>query len=103
MAAITMSLQEKVRAFVMQDDTGDGPFGTVGRRPGVHGFWATDFAHAMRAWGCIYGMAFGLARNEEPCESTESVAQRAYDAAWPVFVEFNGGSFDVSEPGAAVA
>jgi len=90
----TMSLHEKVRAIVMQDDTGDGPISAAGRQPGAFDFFATDCEAAMRAWGCVYGMAFGLARCEEPCESIESVAERAYEAAWPVFVEFNAGKID---------
>ncbi len=91
----TMSLHEKVRAIIItSDDTGEGPVATAGNQPAVHGFFATDCEAAMRAWGCVYGIAFGLARSEEPCESIESVAERAHEAAWPVFVEFNAGKLD---------
>lgn len=86
----TMTLHEKVRVIIMTDDTGEGPVSTAGNQPGAHDFHATDCEAAMRAWGCIYGIAFGLGRSEEPCESIESVAERAYEAAWPVFLEFNG-------------
>ncbi|MGI8946304.1 MAG: hypothetical protein ACR2GL_08720, partial [Thermoleophilaceae bacterium] len=86
MQTITMSLQEKVRAIIRHDDTGQGPISAAGRQPCRHDYLATDLEAGMRAWGCIYGIAFGLARSEEPCESIESVADRAYEAAWPAFL-----------------
>jgi len=96
MQTITMSLEEKVRAIITQADTGEGPVGTAGRQPCRHGYMATDLEAGMRAWGCVYGIAFGLARSEEPCEPIESVAERAYEAAWPAFLAFNGGPLDTS-------
>lgn len=94
MPTITMSLQEKVRAIVTQE--GGAPFEAVAQQPGKFDFHATDLEAAMCAWGCVYGIAFGLARSEEPCEPHTSVASRAYEAAWPVFAEFNGGRLDTS-------
>jgi hypothetical protein len=78
-----MTLEEKVRALVMGDE---GPYEhCLERLP-----WDTT-DYALVNWGLVYGIAFGLARTEEPCEPVTSVAARAKEAAWPVFVEFNGG------------
>lgn len=62
---------------------------------------ASDFEDSLRVWGCVYGIAFGLARTEEPCESAESVANRAFEAAWPVFTEYTGG-FKVPDTDTAI-
>ena len=35
----------------------------------------------LRDWGMTFGLAYGIARGEDPYESNESVAQRALDAA----------------------
>lgn len=92
MQTISMSLEEKVRAIIMQDDNGDGPTGTVANQPDWHRYFeVSDFEADMRAWGCVYGIAFGLARSEEPCEPIESVSRRAYEAAWPAYVAYAGG------------
>jgi hypothetical protein len=97
-----MTLDQKVRAIVMQDDDGEGPTSVVSQRPGWHGFEATDFESNLRDWGCVFGIAFGLARSEEPCEPVESVARRAYEAAWPVFVTYTGGFQMTPEQGKAI-
>lgn len=84
MPTITMSLGEKVRAILMQDDTGKGPISRCGERPAWVGerLPLTETEMDLRDWGCVYGIAFGLARSEEPCEPLEQVAERALDAAW---------------------
>jgi len=102
MATITMSLQEKVRSIIMQDDIGEGPIGIAGSEPHDRGFIETDCEAEMRVWGCVYGIAFGLARSEEPCEPIKAVGERAYLAAWPVFQEYNRGKIDVSDAVRAV-
>ena len=84
---IDMTLQEKVRAILRNDDTGDGLIGVAGKRPGIQ---LTEFELDLRDWGIIYGIAFGLARTEEPCESIESVARRAFEAARTVHIEWGG-------------
>jgi hypothetical protein len=59
--------------------------------------WAREYAHkvpgvAMKAedldlrdWGFYYGVAYGIARGENPYETNGSVAERAFDAALNTF------------------
>jgi hypothetical protein len=41
-------------------------------------------------WGTYYGIAFGIARHEDPFEPHEAVASRALHAAWPIYLEHSG-------------
>jgi hypothetical protein len=41
----------------------------------------TERERDLLDWGAVVGLAFGLARMEDPCESLESVSARALDAA----------------------
>ncbi len=41
----------------------------------------TERERDLLDWGAVVGLAFGLARMEDPCESLESVGSRALDAA----------------------
>jgi hypothetical protein len=89
--ASTMTLAEKVYAVatagedmvtVVQEACDQRP--EPDRRLG-------DFEDALRAWGLFFGVAVGLARTEEPCESLGSVAARAFPAACEAFDRHCGG------------
>lgn len=41
-------------------------------------------------WGVTFGAAFAIARQEDPWESTESVARRALEAARLAWLRFDG-------------
>ena len=56
----------------------------------VHTRDLTDFEDHLQDWGTIYGMAYVLARMEDPFESSESVAKRAFEAAKHVFEDYVG-------------
>ncbi len=70
-----MTLDEKVHT-VLVDERGPIEGCAEGVPNGL-----SEFEADLLDWGCAYGIAFGLARAEEPCESNESVAKRALDAA----------------------
>lgn len=91
MPTMTMSLEAKLRAVLAVDDTGDGPTSVCSKRPGWHNLTLSNFEMDLRDWGMYFGIAFGIARGEEPFEAAESVAIRAAEAAWPIFCELNGG------------
>jgi hypothetical protein len=82
-----MTLAEKVRAVLARDDTGEGPIGLAASKigPAPH----TDRDSDISAWGVTFGIAWGIARTEDPFESDEQVGQRAMSAGWAVFSEFN--------------
>lgn len=87
----TLSLEQKMLNVLQQDDTGDGPFGVAGKRPGWAGLQLSTFELDLRDWGLVYGFALGIARCEDPFETNEQVAARAFEAAWPVFMVTNSG------------
>lgn len=89
-ATPTMTLEQKLRAILRQDDTGRGPIGRAATYPSRDVFQATTFELDIRDWGVYYGMAFGIARGEDPFEPQEDVALRALEAANSVFREFGG-------------
>jgi hypothetical protein len=49
----------------------------------------TDFELDCRDWGFVFGVAYGIARGEEPYESDNSVCERAMTAAREVFSRFS--------------
>lgn len=83
-----VTVQDKVRAILRLEDTGRG-FGSVAeQRPKVEHLstWERDLVD----WGAVYGLAFGIARAEDPFEAHEDVADRALAAAWPAYLEWSG-------------
>ncbi len=44
-----------------------------------------EHEYVSREWGFTYGLAYGIARSEDPDESNESVARRARHAADEMF------------------
>lgn len=85
-----MKLARKVRAVLVRDDDGEGPVGLAATKLGTGPHSARD--NDIHAWAITYGIAWGVARTEDPFESDEEVSKRAMKAAWPVFIELNGGS-----------
>jgi len=49
----------------------------------------TEFESNCRDWGFVFGLAYGIARGEEPYESDDSVCERAITAAREVFARFS--------------
>lgn len=78
-----MTLEEKVRS-VLFDEGSDRPHRGLD--------WnMSDFECGLESRGIVYGLALGIARPDDPCESMQSVAARAAEALDVVFEEFNSG------------
>jgi len=45
----------------------------------------SDRGRDLREWGYLYGLAYGIARGENPYEPNAEAAERAYQAAIGVF------------------
>jgi hypothetical protein len=56
-----------------------------------------EFERDLLDWGAAFGFAYALARMENPWEDAASVAQRARDAAWPVWLDWSGPFHDRAE------
>jgi hypothetical protein len=90
---MTLTLEQKVRALLKQDDVGGAYDGLTRPRGGD----LTDFESSLQAWAMLYGIAFGVARMDDPFEPGENVADRAREAAWPAFLRYNGGDLEVPD------
>ena len=76
MSAVTPTpLGERVRSVIRCDDY--EPAGVT--LPEGEDFTTREYD--LIEWASAYGIAFGLARMEDPCESLHSVADRARGAA----------------------
>lgn len=78
------TIAEKIYAILQRDDDGNGFIGTAHGLPEVERRF-TPVELDLIDWGAVYGLAFGIARSENPWESIEEVAARAYAEAWPLF------------------
>lgn len=89
--APALTLAEKVHNVLTADEFRDSVTCTRDSRPecGELGGFERDLCD----WSMAYGVAVGLARTEEPCESIESVAERAFAAAGELFSGDSWGSF----------
>ncbi len=85
-----MTLEEKVYEMLVRDE-GVGTESTVGRCQEWAPGGLSEFEMDLLDWGCAFGIAFGLARAEEPCESNVSVGQRALEAARAAHVRYAHG------------
>jgi len=87
------TLTEKLQGVMHGDDARAALLETLQSYPGsgIGRRSLTDLEHELRNWGMFYGVAFGLARTEEPCEPADSVAERAFEAAKLAFEGFHGG------------
>jgi hypothetical protein len=89
--AISMKLTEKV-STVLAAVAGNGfvdPVQTISVYPRTADRGLTDFEADCRDWGFVFGLAYGIARGEEPYESDDSVCERAMTAAREVFSRFS--------------
>ncbi len=95
--AVEITLAEKVAGIMRAGDghsrsvidrCSDLPFSLPSRATGPRPEIELDASD----WQLYYGIAVGLARTEEPCELTESVAERARAAACKAFLDLNWGS-----------
>jgi hypothetical protein len=79
-----MTLQEKLEATFVSDT----PIGFEWAREYASKVPGVPMEHAdldLRDWGFYYGVAYGIARGEDPYEPNGSAAKRAFDAALEVF------------------
>ncbi len=93
-----VAIEQKLRKVLRRDDTGSGFIGRVSDEPprGENGYF-TSFELDLLQWGATYGLAFGIARGEDPWESDEEVAERAITAARTVFREDSGPGLGFAE------
>lgn len=77
-------LREKVRTILWEETSTDRTLAwdRLVSRPdrGV-----SEMEHISRFWGFAFGLAYGIARGEDPHESAEDVATRAYEIAHDLF------------------
>jgi hypothetical protein len=80
------TLDERVEAILGSEEP-RGIFDAASSQPadlGEHECMSTYELNLLE-WGMIVGLAFGIARLEEPCECMASVARRAREAAEAVY------------------
>jgi hypothetical protein len=86
-----MKLTEKV-STVLAAVAGSGfmdPVQTMSIYPRALESGLTDFESNCRDWGFTFGVAYGIARGEQPYESDHAVCERAMTAAREVFSRFS--------------
>jgi hypothetical protein len=85
-----LTLAKKVYNLVTADMCcGDGPLERAHEKVPDKKF---EEHHAdLVDWGMAYGVAYALARIEEPLESTRAAALRAQEAAWQAWVVYGHG------------
>jgi hypothetical protein len=87
-----MTITEKIRA-ILNEDVGPIDFCHGGVPGGTSDGRFSEFELDCLDWGVMYGIAFAIARAEDPFEGMASVASRALEAARPVCAEFAGVPF----------
>lgn len=92
------ALTAKVTSVLTEDDGGRA-YDQFLRPAWMAGM--SDRAHAVAAWAYTYGIAYGIARGEDPYEPVSSVAARAYAAAIAAHREFTRDS--LGDPEAVTA
>jgi hypothetical protein len=88
---ISMKITDKV-STVLAAVAGNGfvdPVQTMSVFPRALDPGLTEFEADCRDWGFVFGLAYGIARGEEPYESDDSVCDRAMTAAREVFSRFS--------------
>jgi hypothetical protein len=68
----------------------DHPLSKARTFPWTTGKNLSEFESECRDWGFVYGLAYGMARGEDPYESTGSVSIRAMGAAIEAFKRWGG-------------
>lgn len=98
-----LTLTEKVYG-VLAADHGFGVsdlFHAVARYPRHGDNGLTNFEMDCRGWGLAFGIAYGIARGEDPFEPEESVSARAMTAARDAFARWGDGDIFTLEAYAA--
>jgi hypothetical protein len=86
-----MTLTEKIYAVLQEEHSfDDGPLAGAGRYPHAGGECLTAFELDCRDWGFVYGLAYGIARGEDPHEQDSSVCERASTAARDAYTKWGG-------------
>lgn len=94
-ATVPMTLVDRVEAIIdASTDMGRGElYNVVSARPErIEGEGLTTYELDLRDWGALVGLAYGIARTEEACESLQSVGARALavaEAVWDRRLEGN--------------
>ena len=80
-------ITERLRALLHLDDT-DGVMEVLEKYP--RGVELSEFERDLRDWGFVFGMAFAMARGEDPWETNQSVAERALMPAFAAYSDWSG-------------
>jgi hypothetical protein len=83
------ALTDKVQSLV--DEAGPDVGGLDGHAWLHEPSWMNDLTDReanIAAWGWVYGIAYGIARGEDPYERPSAVVARAYEAAVPVYRDY---------------
>lgn len=89
-ATTVVAIQRKLVSILRRDDTGSGFIGRVSDEPPRRGDGLfSSFELDLLEWGATYGLAFGIARAEDPWASDEEIAERALAAARAAWHELN--------------
>jgi hypothetical protein len=89
LATAPTTLEERVRGVIGAEMATDRPLTLAceGLPENSEGRMLSTYEWGLLDWAALAGMAFGIARMEEPCESLESVARRANAVALSIFRE----------------
>ncbi len=94
-----MTLEEKVYSAI----TAESPTGLLCARVAVGSYPAcgdellSPFELDCRDWGFAFGVAYGIARGEDPFEADHQVAERALQAARTAFLRWGGDKIFTTE------
>jgi hypothetical protein len=80
-------ITERIRALLSLDDT-DGVLEILDKHP--RAVELSEFERDLREWGFVFGMAFAIARAEDPWETNRSVAARALMPAFAAYTDWSG-------------
>ncbi len=89
MAAVTMTLEEKVYAMLTEQSP-EGPIAACSNRIDVEGSHLTSWENDLRDWGMVYGFAYGVARAENPWQPEALAIGEALNAARAAFARWGG-------------
>lgn len=95
----TLTLTEKVyNALASDHGFGEGNLHAAKSRYPKHSDCGlTSFELDCRDWGLAFGIAYGIARNEDPFELEESVCERSLTAARDAYARWAGSDIFTAE------
>lgn len=84
------SIEQKLRTTISGDEAASDAFLTeLNPHLGADSHLGA-FERDLLDWGSLFGFAYALARQENPWEPAASVAKRARETAWPVYLDWSG-------------